>query len=184
MAGNAVLQRQPGREHGAAHRQPTAPHQGRTHRQANAALFSGREFAAAVGLVITALVHQLQPAAGGWQWAMQLGRTGQIQPQQPIVQQLKLGHRKAMLAGQGRRIVAVVNQRRPHGRSSRCLPMTCLPMTCLQMPLVNMSWLPMPLLPMPWLPVPWLPVQWVPVQWVPVQWVPIKACLLTSATSF
>ena len=52
VAGQAVLQRQAGREHGAAHRQPAAPHQGRGGRQADAAFRRRAQCTTGKGLVV------------------------------------------------------------------------------------------------------------------------------------
>ena len=63
MAGQAVLQRQSGSEHGAAHRQPGALHQRRGGWQADAALLLMAELPAGKGPVVARPMHQLQPTA-------------------------------------------------------------------------------------------------------------------------
>ncbi len=114
VAGQAVAQGQPGREHRAPHRQPAASHQGLRHRQADAAHLLRTQPSPGEGLVVAAAVHHLHPSAWCRQRLVDLPRAGQLQLLQPLLQQPELLHREAMAAGQGDRVGRVINQRRPH----------------------------------------------------------------------
>ena len=113
MAGQAMLKRQASRQHRPAHRQPAAPHQRRGGRQPDASLRRPAQFTACESLVIGACMHQFQPAPWRRQRLLELIGFGQPLMQQQGMQQLELAHRKAMAAGQRRRVGRVVDERWP-----------------------------------------------------------------------
>ena len=115
VAGQALLQCQPGGEHRTAHRQPAAAHQRCGGGQTDAPHRSRLQLVAGKALVIGPAMHQLQPAPRHRQGLVQLLGPRQIKPLQMLDQKPKFTHRKTVGAGQGSRILRVINEGRTQG---------------------------------------------------------------------
>ena len=114
VAGEAVLERQAGGQHGAGHRAAGAQGQGLGHRQAEAPLLGGLEPLLQDGGDVARRVGELEPGAGGRLRHHDLLRQHEARLPQVGEEPPELRHREAVRLGQRRDVGRVVGDRDPH----------------------------------------------------------------------
>ncbi len=114
VAGNAVLERKPRRQHRSAHRGQAATHHRFLQRQADAPHAGRVQAAAAHALHVARRMRELEPGSLRRYGLVHLLRFHQRRLQQQLEQPAELGHGEAVARRERRAVMGVIDERDAH----------------------------------------------------------------------